>query len=204
VTVGGVLLAAGGGRRFGGPKALIEYDGELLIERGVGLLASAGCSPVIAVVGAAADEVLRRSRLDRATVVVNPGWEEGIGSSLRAGLHHLGAELGVDAAVVALCDMPRISPQVIERLLSAWLSGSTAAVATFEGQPRNPVLLDRSLWTDVARSALGDVGARGFLRAHPELVTTVECGDVGSSDDIDTADDLAVLSIATERGTACN
>jgi nicotine blue oxidoreductase len=204
VSVSGLLLAAGGGRRFGGPKALIEHDGELLIERGVALLGSAGCSPVLSVVGAGADEVLRRARLDRATVVVNAGWEEGIGSSLRAGLQHLDAELGVDAVVVALCDMPRIGHQVIQRLIATWASGSPAAVAAFDGQPRNPVLLDRSLWADVARSAIGDVGARGFLRAHPELVTTVECGDVGSSVDIDTPDDLALLSIATERGTPCN
>jgi CTP:molybdopterin cytidylyltransferase MocA len=204
VTIAGLLLAAGGGRRFGGPKALIEHDGELLVERGVRLLVGGGCSPVVAVIGAAAEEVGRRARLEHATVVVNSGWGEGIGSSLRAGLQHLDTVPAVGSVVVALCDMPLVGPDVIDRLVAAWRNGSPAAVAAYDGEPRNPVLIDRSLWADVTRAARGDVGARGFLRAHPELVTTVECADVASAVDIDTPDDLALLSIATERGTACN
>ena len=48
----GVLLAAGEGRRFGGPKALVELDGELFVERGVRLLADGGCDEVVVVLGA--------------------------------------------------------------------------------------------------------------------------------------------------------
>ena len=204
MTVAGILLAAGGGRRFGGPKALIEHDGQLLVERGARLLLRSGCTPVVAVVGAGADEVVRRARLDPADVVVNPDWKEGIGSSLRAGLKALADRSGVEAAVVALCDQPRVGPDAVGRLVAAWGGGSPVAVATFGGRPRNPVLLDRRLWADVAALAQGDTGARAFLRAHPELVTTVECGDVASEADIDTPDDLALLSEEPERGVTCN
>jgi CTP:molybdopterin cytidylyltransferase MocA len=55
------------------------------------------------------------------------------------------------------------------------------------------VLISREHWAEVAALAAGDVGARPFLRAHPELVTHVECGDTGRPDDIDTPDDLARL-----------
>jgi CTP:molybdopterin cytidylyltransferase MocA len=204
VTVAGVLLAAGGGRRFGGPKALIEHSGELLVERGVRLLVVSGCSPVVAVLGAAADEVERRAHVEPAIVAVNPGWEEGIGSSVRVGLHTLDAVADVGAAVVALCDQPHVGPAVVERLVAAWEMGAPAAVAAFGGEPRNPVLLDRSLWDDVVRSARGDVGARGFLRTRPDLVTEVECGDIASAADIDTPEDLVLLSDEPQRGTACN
>jgi nicotine blue oxidoreductase len=65
------------------------------------------------------------------------------------------------------------------------------AVAAYGGKPRNPVLIGRAYWAAVLETAAGDTGARPFLRAHPDLVTLVECGDVGSPDDIDTPDDLA-------------
>jgi nicotine blue oxidoreductase len=204
VSVAGVLLAAGAGRRFGGPKALIADGGELLVERGVRLLVMSGCTPVLAVIGAAADEVVRRARLDEVDVVVNHEWDEGIGSSLRAGLLELGGRPEVGAAVVALCDQPRVSPEAVIRLVAAWREGSPIAVAAFGGEPRNPVLLDRSVWPGVADLAVGDVGARAFLRRHPELVTMVECADVASAGDVDTPADLTLLSDQPERGTACN
>ncbi|MGB8651298.1 MAG: nucleotidyltransferase family protein, partial [Mycobacteriales bacterium] len=71
--------------------------------------------------------------------------------------------------------------------------GAVAAVATYEGQPRNPVLLDRSTWVEVAAGAVGDVGARPWLRAHPDLVSRVPCDGTGTPSDIDTPADLARL-----------
>jgi CTP:molybdopterin cytidylyltransferase MocA len=65
------------------------------------------------------------------------------------------------------------------------------AVAAYNGQPRNPVLIARQHWPEVIALAQGDTGARPFLRARPELVTAVECGDTGRPDDIDTPADLA-------------
>ena len=68
--------------------------------------------------------------------------------------------------------------------------GARLAVAAYGGRPRNPVLIAREHWTEVLTLAHGDAGARPFLRAHPDLITLVECGDVGSPDDIDTPEDL--------------
>jgi nicotine blue oxidoreductase len=63
-------------------------------------------------------------------------------------------------------------------------------VAAYDGRPRNPVLLAREHWPEVIATAVGDQGARAFLRARADLVTPIECGDTGSPDDIDTAEDL--------------
>ena len=68
------------------------------------------------------------------------------------------------------------------------------AVAAYDGKPRNPVLLAREHWPEVIATATGDQGARAFLRARPELVTLVECGDTGRPDDIDTPADLRAAS----------
>ena len=186
-AVSGVLLAAGAGRRMGGPKALVELGGEPLVRRGVRLLTDGGCDPVVVVVGAAAERV--RPLCDGARVVEAAGWATGMAASLQAGL---AAAVG-DACVVALVDQPGVTPAAVERLRAAHSGGAVAAVATYAGRPRNPVLLDRSVWAEVAAAAAGDEGARPWLRAHPQLVVQVDCTDVGSPDDVDTPQDLAAL-----------
>lgn len=193
MSVAGVLLAAGAGRRMGGPKALVEFDGEPLVRRGVRLLADAGCDPVLVVMGAAAGEVA--PLCDGADVVVAAGWATGMGASLRAGLEAL-AGSAATSAVVVLVDQPLVTAEAVQRLVAASVRGAVAAVATYDGRQRNPVLLDRSVWPGVAEAAVGDAGARHWLRSHPELVVEVDCTGSGSPDDVDTPEDLARLEHA--------
>ncbi len=112
-----------------------------------------------------------------------------MGSSLAVGLAAVPDECS--AAVLALADQPLVGAEAVRRLIAARQSGASVAVACYEGRPRNPVLIGREHWPEVAELAVGDVGARPFLRAHQDLVTEVECGDTGRPDDIDTPDDLA-------------
>ena len=185
----GLLLAAGEGRRFGGPKALVALEGELLVCRALRTLQAARVWPLVIVLGAAAAEVRERVDLDGCTVVVNDDWPTGMGGSLRTGLAALdGLATG---AVITLVDQPLVTAAAISRLAAAWRDGAVAAVATYGGQPANPVLLDATIWATVAADVAGDVGARSWLRAHPEAVTHVPCDDVAAPDDIDTPDDLA-------------
>jgi nicotine blue oxidoreductase len=186
VSVAGLLLAAGAGRRMGMPKALVEVGGRPLVQSALDVLREGGCDPLVVVVGAAAEQV--RPLCDGADVVEAPDWATGMAASLRAGLTALDGR--ARACVVALVDQPGITPAVVDRLRAAHLGGAVAAVATYDGRPRNPVLLDRSVWSDVAASATGDEGARSWLREHPGLVESVECTDVGSPDDLDTPEDL--------------
>jgi CTP:molybdopterin cytidylyltransferase MocA len=190
-TTAGLLLAAGAGTRFGRPKALVSFRGELLVHRGVRMLQDGGCDPVVVVLGARADEVLATAGLQ--DTVLAPDWETGMGASLRAGLAALARRGGADAVVVALADQPLVGAESVVRLRAAHAAGAVAAVATYDGKPRNPVLLDGSTWTEVAAVALGDAGARPWLRAHPDLITPVPCDGTGSPFDVDTPDDLATV-----------
>lgn len=185
-AVAGLLLAAGAGSRLGRPKALVEVGGSRLVDRGVATLRGGGCDPVFVVLGAAIAEVRG------ATVIRNPGWHSGMGSSLRAGLASMPESAG--AVVVALVDQPHVGAAAVRRLSAAYAAGAEIAVASYGGAPRNPVLLSRAHWSRVAEAAVGDVGARPFLRANPALVTHVECGDVADPADVDTPADLGALA----------
>ena len=185
-TVAGLLLAAGQGSRLGQPKALVEVGGMTLAERGVALLRDGGADPIVMVTGAAPVS------LPGVITAHNPDWQTGMGSSLREGLETLPADR--DAVVIVLVDQPLIGPEAVRRLIAAFARGAEVAVACYAGKPRNPVLISRAHWAEAAAAAQGDAGARGFLRARQDLVTSVECEDVGRPDDLDTPEDLARIS----------
>ena len=198
-----MLLAAGQGSRFGRPKALVELDGQTLAERGIGMLQAGGADPVLIVTGAAEVEL---GPDHRVRAVYNDEWRTGMGSSLRAALRVLtdpdaGPEVG--AAVVALADQPLVGADAVTRLIAAYRAGAGVAVAAYDGRPRNPVLLAREHWPEVIAMATGDQGARGFLRARPDLVTLVECGDTGRPDDIDTPADLEHIAVRKPGSPSC-
>lgn len=180
----GILLAAGDGSRLGQPKATVRLAGSTLAERGVALLRDGGTDPVIVVTGAIPVE------LPGVLSVHNPDWLAGMGSSLATGLRALDTG-DATAAVIALADQPLVGAEAVRRLVAAHADGATVAVAAYDGMPRNPVLIAHAHWPEAIALATGDTGARPFLRAHPDLVTLVECGDTGSPADIDTPEDLA-------------
>ena len=91
--------------------------------------------------------------------------------------------------------------EIVASNLDLLFPGAEVAVASYAGKPRNPVLISRARWAEAAAAAQGDAGARGFLRARHDLVTTVECGDVGRPDDLDTPADLARMSALLAGGT---
>lgn len=173
----GVVLAAGAGRRFGGPKAEVRFDGERLVDRAVRLLRDGGCARVVVVSGAVALWV------GDATVVHNRDWTMGMGSSLVAGLR----AVHESAAVVVPVDMPWLGSGAVRRLLD---SGARLAVATYGDRTGHPVLLGSEYFPAVTATAVGDIGARKFLAANRESVQYVPCDDTGSPDDVDTPRDL--------------
>ncbi|MCX2924485.1 nucleotidyltransferase family protein [Streptomyces sp. NEAU-W12] len=199
--VAGLLLAAGGGRRLGGrPKALLPHRGRPLVEHAVRALRAGGCERVHVVLGARADEVRARAALADCVLVDNPDWEQGMGSSLRAGLASL-AGTRVRAAVVLLVDQPGIGPQAVARVLAAHTAREARDAplqdallsAAYAGVRGHPVLFGAAHWTGVAAAATGDRGARAYLKEHADAISLVECGDVAEAYDIDTEEDLGHL-----------
>jgi molybdenum cofactor cytidylyltransferase len=176
----GLVLAAGEGRRFGGPKQLARVDGRPLVEHVVAALAAV--LPRVAVVlGAHAEAVRAGADLTGAEVVECPAWAEGMAASLRCGLAALA---GADRVVVAVADQPGLTPAAVRAVLAR--PGSARAV--YDGRPGHPVALGPDLLAR-AEHLRGDAGFRDLLSGVPE----VECGHLADARDIDTREDLEVV-----------
>ncbi|OLT48521.1 hypothetical protein BJF85_11915, partial [Saccharomonospora sp. CUA-673] len=189
----GLVLAAGEGRRFGMPKALATHRGEPLVARAVRVLTEGGCDPVFVVLGARAEEA-RPLVPESGIVLVADDWAEGMGASLRTGLTALEAwqsgegspGSSVEAVLVQLVDLPDVGAGVVSRIRAC--AGVDAVVrAAYDGVPGHPVLFGRRWWGEIAEHAVGDQGARGWLRGRTD-VRVVECGDIATGRDADTPD----------------
>jgi molybdenum cofactor cytidylyltransferase len=179
--IGGLVLAAGSGSRFGGPKQIAELRGRPLIEHAIDAVAAVpAIERIVVVLGAEADLVRARADLSGTEVVVAVDWEEGIAASLRAGIEALA---DADAVLITLADQPLITPQVIAAVLDRIDSSAPAARAIYAGRPGHPVLVKRELFGDL-RALEGDSGARDLLELAG--VARVECGHLASDHDVDT------------------
>jgi molybdenum cofactor cytidylyltransferase len=185
-VIGGLVLAAGAGTRFGGTKQLAELEGMPLLEHSVRAMAASPVSRVLVVLGSGADHVASEVDLHGADQMVCRRWAEGQSASLACGL----AELAdCEAVVVTLGDQPRMSPDAIRRVIAA-RADALAVRATYGGRPGHPVLLERELFEPL-RNVTGDHGARNLLMSVPVL--DVPCDDLGGGEDVDTPAELDAL-----------
>jgi len=171
----GIVLAAGAGSRMGKPKAMLSSaDGRPWLETAIALLRTAGCDPVLAVLGAAIIDVPAG-----VVAVIASDWELGLSASLCAGLN---ASSG-DAVLVSLVDLPDLPLEALLRVSCEPIGTTTLRQAVYEGRPGHPVLIGRDHWAGVTASISGDRGAREFLVANG--VQKIECGDLFDGHDID-------------------
>lgn len=185
--VAGLVLAAGAGRRFGGPKQLALLGGRPLLEHALAAVTAVeGLDRVVVVLGARAGEVLAAVDLHGAEPVVCEGWGEGQAASLRAGVAAVG---DTGAVLVALGDQPFITPHVITGVLDRRAAPYAAVRATYHGVPGHPVLLERAV-LDRVPGLRGDVGARDLL--GDLAVREWECAHLCDPTDIDTPEQLEV------------
>ena len=180
---------------MGGPKALIgplATDGRTPLARVCFWVHEAGCSRVIAVIGAEADAVRAALAADPAgpaswlTVVEASDWADGMGASLRAGL---GAARLTPAAsaLITLVDLPDVRTPVYRRILSLSPSPDALARASYLGHPGHPVIIGRDHWDAAASAAVGDQGARTLFATTPHRL--VACADLASGVDADAPPD---------------
>ena len=195
--IAAVILAAGESSRLGQPKQLIQFRGKTLVRRVVDAASEAGCQPILVVLGSETETELVQgisSELKNtgATIISNPNWKGGIGTSIRAGVQHL-IEIapGVEATVLLACDQPFVNRAVIEGLITLHHETRKPIVAArYAGTLGVPALFDRSRLQDLL--GLDDfAGAKSIILSNRDQVAEFPFpeGEI----DIDTPEDCERL-----------
>ena len=197
-SIAGLLLAAGRSTRMDGPNKLLEeINGRPLVRIAAEQMLASRAKPVIVVTGH------QQERLERAlaglpvTFVHNPDFADGLSTSLKAGIAAVPAE--ADGAVVALGDMPQVTPTLIDRLIAAFdpERGALVAIPTIAGKRGNPVLWARRFFPDLM-AVEGDVGARHLIGGYAEAVAEVPVEDAAALTDVDTPEALLAVRAAMD------
>ncbi len=194
--VGGIVLAAGASRRMGSPKAFLRIRGKTFLEYALGLLEAAPCARIVVVCPPGRKNAFDQPAPSVAEVVENPLPERGMLSSLSIGFDAMPES--VTHVLVTLVDTPLIRHETITHLLAECrLRADRVIVPTHDGEPGHPILIPRAIWAPMA-AWQGPMGAQGFLRANPHLVSERAVPDPGILRDIDTPEELTSLLAGPE------
>ncbi len=183
-----VILAAGASRRMGGPlKQVMDWQGVPFLSAVLTTLRAAGLTDLTVVLGCRADEVRAACDLSAVRVVENPAWEQGMLSSLQAGIAALPAAAA--GALVTLVDLPALQPATVRAVVAAWSEHpDRIIVPRRNGRGGHPVIFPADLFPEILQGDWPD-GPRGLRRAHAARELPVPVDDPGCLLDIDDPED---------------
>lgn len=195
-----VILAAGASSRMGVPKQLLRHRGRTLFRHAVEAALGSICRPVVAVLGAHAEQVRLEVGGLPVRIVVNQHWAEGLSSSIRAGIEALAAEADPpEAVVLTLCDQPFVCSDNIDGLVTAYRSTKRPIVASqYAGTLGVPALFARAVLPELVGLG-GDAGAKQVIQRNLASVWPVPCPQ--GAFDLDTPEDYeAICSMVNASG----
>jgi molybdenum cofactor cytidylyltransferase len=184
-----VVLAAGASTRLGQPKQLVQIAGQPALQRVVSNAIAVAGPAVSVVLGAHAADITRMLQHSSATVLINRQWSEGIGASIRCGMHAVSA--GCDAVLLLLGDQAAVSAADLKRLVAAWNGQETVlAASAYSGQLGVPAIFPRWCFSELMQLH-GDQGAKALINRHSNRVLRVPM--LNAAYDLDTPDDVAAM-----------
>jgi molybdenum cofactor cytidylyltransferase len=187
-----ILLAAGNSSRMGQPKQTLIYQGKTLLQHAIQAAVQSACEPVFVVLGAYADVVSAGISDESIIIIHNPEWQEGMASSIRAGIAELEKNKEIDSVIIMLCDQPFVDTGLLNSLVELQQTSSKGIVAcSYHDTLGVPVLFSRAYFA-VLRALEGHEGAKKILAAHPADIATIAFPR--GETDIDTPDDYKRLT----------
>ena len=197
-AVAAIVLAAGTSSRMGSQKQLLRLGEKTLLEHTVANVRAAGIPEIVVVLGCGAAAIKQQILAKDINIVVNDQFESGLGTSLQCGIGALSKD--AQAAIVALADQPLVKAKTILGIIRQYEEHKPQIVLpTYRGFRGNPVLLDRSIFPELAKLN-GDTGCRALFGDHLENILTTPVDDIGILLDVDRKEDLALLREAPGNG----
>lgn len=192
-NLGAVILAAGGSERFGRPKQFLLFRGETLVGRAMRAATEACTAGIIVVAGETHARIEAELRESAATVVENPEWRRGLGTSIRCGLQRLIASAPeLEAVLLMACDQPFVDAEIVAALVAKQGATSKAIVASSYANTLGiPALFDRSCF-EALLTLPDEAGAKTLIESRREDVAQIEFEQ--GAIDIDTPADFARLA----------
>jgi molybdenum cofactor cytidylyltransferase len=195
--IAAIILAAGKSSRMGEAKQLLRLGDTTVLAKTIENVCHSAVDEIVLVLGASAQAIRGQLTLsDNIKVVINQAYAEGMATSLRSGLSAINPQ--TQAAFIVLADQPFIRPQTLDHLAQQHRrSNAQIVIPTHHGIRGNPVLLDRSVFSE-AMALEGDVGCRAIFENHLQGIEKVEVDDEGILLDIDNPADYQRLRAITE------
>ena len=194
MSIVAIILAAGGSRRLGQPKQLLNCEGETLLNRAIRLAFDAGASPVLAVLGSEFEHILKSICAPGVIPVRNDQWRQGMGRSIAVGMRALSVcAPETDGVLLMGCDQPRLTADHLRSLIDAFVShgGPAIAASSYACVRAIPAIFPHETFGKL-RALSEDKGARSIIEQAPLPVVAVEFA--GGEVDIDAPEDLAQLT----------
>ena len=190
----GLLLAAGGARRFGSQKLVAALGDATVVRHAAESLAQA-TDALIVVVGSEAVMVARALHGVNATIVENAEWERGLSTSIRCGVAATMPE--TSAVLIALGDEPFVNRDVSRAVIAAWrATGRPIVVPRYAGESGHPALFDSSIFSELMELE-GDAGAKRVINRSPHRVRYIDI-EAPRPLDVDEPADLRRLASSSE------
>ena len=190
--IGLIILAAGAATRMGRPKQLLSYQGRSLILHAVEVALASLCQPIIVVLGAYVEQIKPELMLKAVQVVENSQWQEGMSSSIRAGMSMLlETNSKLDAVIISLADQPLVSPQIFNQLIQSYQETQKVIIASKYNETTGvPALFSNALFPELMQLE-GDKGAKTLIQKYIDrgLILLIPEAAI----DIDTPDDYKQL-----------
>lgn len=184
-----VLLAAGRSERMGrNNKLLLNVDGIPLVRKSAINILNSNVTSITVVTGFDENKIVNALSGLNVNFVKNINFQEGLSSSLKAGLANITPT--PSAVIICLADMPKIQPEHINQLIENFdpLKGWEICIPTNNGKRGNPVLIGSRFFPYIFETS-GDFGAKQVMKQHSDKIVEVEIGTSDIHFDIDTQDE---------------
>ncbi|MCS5489478.1 nucleotidyltransferase family protein [Algoriphagus limi] len=188
MKTGVIILAAGSSSRLGRPKQLIEYQDKTLLQGAVDVALASNTDSVVVVLGWNPELIKAGIETESIDFVVNKNWQEGMASSMQAGLRFLQEKINPDQVILMLCDQPFVNTRLLNKLISKkHITGKGIVACVYSDTMGVPAIFDQKYFEEM-------LNLKGFEGAKKVILKNLS--DASSIDfpegaiDLDTEEDL--------------